>query len=217
MPYIDFGESITPQTNKFIRLKDAGEQLQFRIIGKPFAEGNHFFLNNGKWDVIPCPRINEGEYCQYCDKLFKSIKSIPKIEDKKEYREAVESVKEGLKGYDVAISFNFPVINRETGEFAVFQSTVGIRNKIEEQFALGVRVMDVDFLVKNTGKKGKERYIFTKVDSSETKELTAEEVDIKNNFNPQDFANMITGKPDNDGAIAQEENSEVVDVDDVPF
>lgn len=209
MPYINFGESLPKTSGNFTRLKTVGEKLQFRILGMPFVEGNHFFSEDGQWIIMPCLRINNQESCDYCNKLFKALKSIPRIEDKDEYRKAVNKAKEGVPGCDPGITYNFPVINRDTESFTTFKATPGIRNMIEAEFALGTKVLDVDFVAVNTGKKGKGRYALTRVDSAETKDLTPKEIEIKENFDPKEFEVSIGGQADESGGVAFEANSEV--------
>jgi len=196
MPYLDFGEELPRSGSKFTRLKESGDKLQFRIIGRVFVEGNHFFLTDGKWDIIPCVRINEQAECEYCARFFEAMRSIPKTEDKDEYRKLRDEVKKTVPGCEPGISYNFPVINRETGEFTVFQATPGIRNKIEAEHTLGTKVMTVDFIAKNTGKKGKDRYLLTRVDSADTKELTAEEVKLVEDYENGKFGEMSSNRLD---------------------
>jgi hypothetical protein len=215
MPIIGFGENLPRQTQTRVRLKNVSEKLTFRLLGKPFVEGNHFFLTDGKWEVIPCPRINKGETCEYCDRLTRAIKQIPRIEEKEEYRKAVDKVKKEHPGCDPGITFNFPIINRETGQFAIFAATPGIRNKIEAEYALGTKILDVDLVAVNTGKHGKDKYAVSRLDSADTKELTVEETKIKEDFNIDEFASQFENPTDDDSGVAFEANSE--EDGDVPF
>ena len=190
MPYLDFGENLPSEGSKFTRLKNTGDRLLFRIVGKVFAEGNHFFNDGSQWDIVPCPRINDQEPCEHCKKFFKAMKAIPKTEDKDEYRKLRDEAKKSVPGCEPSVSYNFPVINRDTGEFTIFQATTGIRNKVEAEFALGTKIFSVDFIAMNTGKKGKDRYALTRVDSADTKDLTPAEIKIAEDYADGKFGQM---------------------------
>jgi hypothetical protein len=218
-PFVPFGSDLPKRSSNFTQLNKVGDSLQFRILGFPFAEGNHFLkTEDGNWDVQPCPRINHQDSCEHCETFFRAIRSIPKTEDKKEYNKLRDEVKESLpKGTEVTITWNYPVINRETGEYTVYKATPGIRSKIENEASLDVPVLEVDFKVKNTGKPGKDRYAFSRVDSSDTKPLTAAEEKIKAEYDPAKLEAQIAGTPDDESATAIQANTDEVKVDDIPF
>lgn len=219
MPVVDFGSKLSGGKRDFVRLKEAGSSLHFRLLGPAVAEGNHFFQTDGEWDIQPCPRINKGEECEHCRALFNLLDAIPGEikKDKEAYSKEKNSIKNSNRPLVVAITYNFPVIDRETHQFAVFQATPGTRTRIEAEFALGTKMLDVDFKAKNTGLNGKDRYALTRVDSAETEPLTPAESDIKEKFNLNDFVARIEGTMDEDSGVAFEANSETEDNDSVPF
>jgi hypothetical protein len=57
----------------------------------------------------------------------------------------------------------------------ILQTTGGARNKINEFHEAGTNIFEKDFVIRNTGKPGKERYAVTMVDSADTTKLTPEE------------------------------------------
>src|SRR5689334_6975438 len=182
MRYVEPGEKISNFSSDRVRLKNAGDKIQLRLLHKPIVEGNHFFLKDGQWDVQACPRINDGAHCEHCEKLFAAIKSVPRIEDKEEYKKALDRAKKSVPGCDPGITYNYPAINRDTGEFVTFQATPGVRNKIDAEAEMGIKIFDVDFIVMNTGKPNKEKYALTRVDKADTAPLTEKESEIKNSF-----------------------------------
>lgn len=210
MPLIGFGEELPKSSGNFIRLKNVGEKIQFRILGIAYVEGNHFFFDDGKWDVQPCPRINAQSECAHCEKFFQALKAIPKTEDKAEYNKLRDAAKKTVPGCEAAITYNFPIINRETGLFTIFKATPGIRTKIESDAAVGVKVMDVDFVAVKTAKPGKDKYAVSRVDSADTKPLTPEEQAIKDNYDPKVLVAAVEGTPDDEGSVAIEANTEVL-------
>jgi len=181
------------------------------------AEGKHWFKNGENWDIQPCSRINEKSNCQHCSFLDSLIKALPRIDSKKEYSEAVNDLKNANRPLVVAVAYNFPIINRETEEYGVFSATPGLRSKIEAEHALGIKVMDVDFIAMNTGGNGKEKYALTRVDKSDTIPLTEKEVAIKEKFKVTDFMQDFDGTQDSESGVAIDANSEVRDDGDVPF
>lgn len=194
MPYLKFGENLPSEGSKFTRLKNSGDKLKFRIIGDVFAEGNHFFNEDGKWNIVPCARINDRDNCEHCKTFFKAMKSIPKTEDKEEYKKLADAMKKTVPGCEPSISYNFPIINRDTHEFTIFQATTGIRNKVEAEFALGTKILSVDFIAMNTGKKGKDRYALSRVDSKDTPDLTENEIKLIEDFEDGKFGEMGSEK-----------------------
>jgi len=217
MPSIDFGEQLPKAGGTYVNIKNAGDKVQFRILAKPFVEGNHFFGSAGNWDVQPCLRINNNADCVHCNRLTVVKKAIPKTESKEEYDRLLQIAKKSVPGCDPGITFNFPIINRNTEVFAVYGATTGVRNKIDAELKLGTKVLEVDFLVLNTGNKGKDKFSLTRLDSAFTRPLSEKENAIKSNFVYADFEKLVDGSPDDEGAIAFEQNSEVRDDGDVPF
>lgn len=217
MRVMEWGEKLPSRTSNRIRLKNSGDKLRFRLLYKPVLEGNHFFLRDGKWDIVPCAKLNDGSHCEYCEKFEEAIRAIPRIEDPKEYKKAIQAVKDSLPGYEVGVTYNFPIIDRETGGMAIFQATPGMRTKLDsEAMLLEGKVFNVDFIAMNTGKAGKEKYAVSRVDSADTKPLTEAEQAIKDNFDINDFAKSLAGTVDENGPISEAAEEQVVNVDDIP-
>ena len=114
MPVVDFGEKLSTGTRDIVRLKETGSSIQFRLLGAAVAEGNHFFQTDNGWEVIPCQRINKGEYCEHCAKIYHLIDEIPaEIKaDKEEFNKERNRIKNANRPLVVSISYNFPVIDR---------------------------------------------------------------------------------------------------------
>lgn len=208
MPSLAFGQKLQTGFSQFTKLKDKGDKLRFRLLDAPFVEGKHFFkLQDGSWEVVPCVRINDGQKCVHCDTYFSMIANAKKSGDKT----VLEQAKQEARQFQCAVVVYYPVIDRETEEFKLFQTTLGVRGKIEAEFELGTKVLDVDFIVLNTGGVGKDRYMLTKADSADTKPLTSKELEAKSKYKTMDLSEMIMGSKDESG-IAAEANVET-DID----
>ena len=188
MPTADFGEKLSFSASKFTKLKSKGEKIQFKILGKPFYDGKHFREDptaDKKWDIQPCPRINEGAECSICELFFKAHREAKKNGlDKKETEKLT-------KDFKPAVSFYFPVLNRVTEQFEVFQTTQGVRNQIEIKMELDSDLLDRDLIVMRTELPGN-YYSLDVVDSAKTKPLTDKESEetIKGaNVNMDDYVN----------------------------
>lgn len=214
MPYAEFGEKLSfGGGSPFFKLKSKGDKLRFRLLGAPFIEGKHFFkLEDGSWDIQPCPRVNEGKECPHCKIFFSIIMKAKKTGDKT----IMEQAKKEANPYKNSISVYFPVLDRETEEFKVFQSSISVRNKIEDEVALGTKVLDVDFIVLRTENPGSDYYKLSRVDSADIRPLTAKEQSEVERFKATNLADIVAGVPDEAG-VAFEANSEVVEEDAVNF
>lgn len=187
MNTLEFGQK-RPNSggSKFLRVKNQGDTIKFRIANNPVYTGKHFLKNDdGSFaSPIDCPRINSGEKCELCEKFF-SIKA-----DQKKAKEIGDAANEKLFGnearkYSVAVMYYFPVLLRKTtmadwqdkvGKFVILQTTEGIRNRINEQYEAEVKIFQRDFVLKNTGSDiPKDYYAFSVVDSADTEELTPSE------------------------------------------
>ena len=169
-----FGDSMPSQGNMFLRVKQKGDKIQFRIAQHPVYVGKHFIQKENGWDVPSCPRINSQEECSYCEEYFKLMAAAKQFKDTdpKKY----EELKKEARPYNCSITFYFPVLNRNESTFGVLQTTLGVRNKINEFFEAGTDVMKKDFILRNTGSESpKDRYSLTIVDSAETPPFTPEE------------------------------------------
>lgn len=198
MPYADFGEKVDFSASLFTKLKAKGDKIHFRIIGSSFYDGKHFMKTDDGWDVVPCPRINEGTECEICNMFFAAHKDA-----KKRGLDKTETDKL-TRDFKPSISFYFPILNRETGRFEVFQTTQSVRNSIEEEVEMGTDVLNVDFIVLRTEKPGSNYYKTSRVDSKDTKALTKDEKAEVERGKKIKLENYINGQ--------REESTEDVDI-----
>lgn len=208
MPYADFGEKVSFNSSQFLKLKSKNDKVRFRILGRPFIDGKHFFkLNDGTWEIEPCVRVNEKSKCPHCDTYFSIIMKAKKTGDKT----IIEAAKKEAKPFQNTISVYFPIINRDTEEFAVLQTTMGVRDEIEAEAAAGTKVLEADFVVLRTETPGK-YYRVSKVDSADTKPLSDKELQGVEHFKTIKLDELVSGTADDESAVAIEANSEVEDV-----
>lgn len=185
MNTIDFDSDMPSAGSLYLRVKEKGDQLQFRIAQNPGYEGKHFLqftdpdTGEIKWEVPSCPRINDNSDCEYCDLFFAAKAEQKKLEamkpTDKESLDKIEGLKKEARKYGAATTFYFPVLNRTTGKMGILQTTGGVRNKVKEFHDNGTNIFEKDFVLRNTGKPGKERYALTMVDSADTAKFTDEE------------------------------------------
>lgn len=210
MPQVGFGEKLNSGGSQFFKLESKGDRLQFRLLDAPFVEGKHFFQDDdGGWDIQPCPRINDGDKCPHCDKFFALKRQVKKESDKT----IIAQLNKEADYWKPSTFVYYPVINRETGEFTVFQTTVGVRQQIEDEYALGVKVLDVDFIALRTETPGSGYYKVSRVDSAETKALTDAEKQVVEDYKNMDLSELVNGRYDGESGTAVEANSEVVEDD----
>lgn len=211
MPVVDFGEQFNPGGgNRFFKLENKGDKVRFRLLGAPYIEGKHFVYNDdGKKTVVPCPRINDDSECEYCREYFSTIAKAKKENDGKVPKEVSDDLND--RGLRVAISVYYPIINRDTEEFQVFETRISVRTKIEQKVEIGVRVLESDFVVMRTEDPGSNYYSLDKVDSADTQPLTDKELQEVERFKKTNITELVNGGYDEDSGVAQEENTEVVD------
>ena len=207
MPYADFGEKVNFNSSQFLKLKSKNDSLRFRILGIPYIDGKHFTKTpDDKWDIQPCERVNSHGKCEMCSKFFSIIMKAKKTGDKT----LIEQAKKEAEPYKCTVSVYYPVINRETEEFGVFQTTMGVREEIEAEAALGTKVLESDFTVLRTEVPGK-YYRFSKVDSADTKPLSEKELAAVEHFKTIKLDEIVNGSADDESGVAVEANSEVVE------
>lgn len=168
-----FGDKLPSSGDRYLRVKEKGDQIQFRIAHNPVYIGQHFFQKETGWEVMPCARINKQEECDSCEQYFILMKDSKNMKDT-DLKQS-EALKNEARNYQCSISFYFPVLNRDTKLFGILKTTMGVRNKINEFFENGTNILEKDFILRNTGEKGKGRYSVTIVDSADTAKLTPEE------------------------------------------
>lgn len=197
MPQTNFGDTLSFSASKFTKLKKAKDSIRFRLIDAPFYDGKHFLVDKeGNWDIKPCPRINKKEPCELCTMFFKALASAKKEGlDKK-------ATQKLTRPWKASISFYYPIINRETSKFEIFQTTSGVRTQIEAELELGTKILKRDLIVVRTEKPGS-YYKLSVVDSSETKPLTKEEQEEFKKGKETDLSEYIMGTQDS-GKLADE-------------
>lgn len=199
MQSLDFGQKMPSQGGNFIRVKNAGESVTFRIAQPPVYTGKHFLTTeDGKWNVVTCPRINENEECEHCKAYFDIMAQAKEAEAQGDKGASEELKKEARRGgRQVSIEFYFPVLNRDTGHFGILQTTFGVRNKINEKFENGVKIYERDFVLKNTGSKSpRDLYLLDVVDSADSKPLTEDEMLELQKAKDYDLSRISSGQQD---------------------
>lgn len=205
MPYNEYGTPFNTGTQQFISLKSKGDKIRFRLLGAPFVDGKHFSQNaDDSWTITPCPRINDKQECEICKKYFSIIMPAKKTGDK----EALKTAQKDAKKYQVSVSFYFPVINRDTAEFAIFNSRSSVKSAIDAELAMGTKVLEVDWIVLRTEIPGK-YYTVKVVDSKDTPPLTEEELEEVEKYKKMDLSQIVSGTRDEESGLAVEANIEV--------
>lgn len=179
---LEFGAKLPSSGSQFFQVKQKGDRIQFRIAQTPTYTGKHFLEQEGGWDITLCPRINEQETCDKCELYFGAQAEIKKLlggRKKEDLTPEEQKEVKGLEGearkWNAAVQFHFPVLNRDTEQFVVLQTTMGVRNKINEFHENGTNVFEKDFVLRNTGLTGRDLYSLTIVDSADTKKLSDKE------------------------------------------
>lgn len=205
MPQVGFGEKLQKGGNQFLKLESKGDMVRMRLLDAPFIEGKHFFQTDDGWDIQECPRINEGAKCEHCDKFFAFLRKAKKETDKT----LIAQIRKEADYWKPSTFVYYPIINRMTGEFTVFQTTVGVREQIEAEYTMGVKVLEVDFNVLRTEVPGASYYKVSRVDSAETTPLLPSEVEAVEAYKTMDLSQLVNGRYDENSNTAVEANSEV--------
>lgn len=178
-----FGQKLPGTANQFLRLKEKGDQVQFRIALEegqdPVYTGKHFQTKeDGSWNVTDCVRIQDGGECELCEKFFeiknliKEFKAAENVDDK---NPEVKRMENEARNYSVAIQFFFPILDRGDGKFKILQTTNGVRNQFNEKFESGIKIFEKEWILRNTGEPAGKKYSLAMVDSADVKKLSAEE------------------------------------------
>jgi len=179
---LGFGQNLPSSGNNFLRLKQKGDRVQFKIAQEPVYTGKHFIQQESGWSVLECNRIMNEEACEYCDKYFEIMNKVKKMKDADpELTDKSPSIKPLLneaRGYRVSIQWYIAILDRVDGKFKVLQTTNGVRNKFNAQFTAGVDVFKREWILANTGSTNpNEIYMLTPVDSADVNKTTPEEED----------------------------------------
>lgn len=199
---LDFGQDMPSTGGMYLKVKEKGDTIQFLIAKAPTYVGKHFLRKEDGWDVPGCPRINSQEDCDYCVKFFKAMAELKKLKEAKAPEAEWKPLETEARKWGASTTFYFPVLDRATGKFGILQTTQGVRNQINAYHENGTDVLSKEFILRNTGKPGKEKYLVTVVDSADTKDLSNEEVD--------EYAKAQAFDPSviNDGASNSDESLE---------
>jgi hypothetical protein len=174
MQTLDFDSDIPSRGNMYFRVKQKGDQIQFRLAQNPTYVGKHFIQKEDGWDVPGCPRINSQEECEMCELYFGEMAEVKKLKEVDPPK--AKLLEREARKHAPAITFYFPVLNRDTQKFVILQTTGGVRNKMKAQHDAGIDVFKRDWILRNTGSANPgEIYSLIPVDSAETEELTPEE------------------------------------------
>lgn len=180
---LGFNQRVTSSSNAFLRLKNANDQIQFRIAQEPAYLGKHFLQDeNGQWNVPECPRIVSGDDCDYCVEFFKIKATQKKLlagrkkdvlegEEKKEF----DKLDNAARKVSPTIEHYFPVLDRSDGKFKILQTTDGVKNKFIVEAEAGTDILDTEWLLKNTGGVGVNKYLLKAVDSKHVLPFTPSE------------------------------------------
>ena len=134
MPVIKFGQELNlPKgESKYLKLRNKGDFLVFRIAGTPVYETDHW-INREK---VSCDKYNSLENdapCHYCD----------------DYAEAVAADdKQVMRELRPVTTFMYPVLDRTTGKAGIYQFTAkSLHYGIDGYAKMGVDVFACDWRV----------------------------------------------------------------------
>lgn len=191
---LEFGQERPKSQGKFFRVKEKGDTITFRIGQAPVYTGKHFIQKEDGWDVTECERITGGGECELCEKFFKA-----KAEEKKAHEAGDSETEKKAKGearkYGASVIYYYSVLNRLTEEATFLQTTEGVHKQINNQFLAGVKILERDLILTNTGSDSpKDRYVIAVVDSADSKELTDKEKEELKKAQEVDLSAINEGK-----------------------
>lgn len=204
MPYADFGEELSFNSSHWMQLKAKGDSVLFRLIGAPYYDGKHIFEDGrGGWFIEDCDRVNKGTKCAKCQ-IFFEHKEEEKAETDPEKKK--ELGKQARK-YQAKVTFYYPILNRKDKKFQVLKTTFGVRNKIENEAAAGVKIMERDFVLKRTEAPGADFYSLTRIDSADSEPLDETEKAEIEKGKAVNVEKMVNGKADEGTETSLQANS----------
>lgn len=201
MPHADFGETLSFNSSLWVQLKAKGDSVHFRLIGKPFYDGVHLFKSSGGWLREDCPRINSGSKCSKCEIFFEK-KALEKAETDPIKKKSLE---EDARVYQAKITFYYPILNRRDHKFQVLKTTMGVRTKIENDAAAGVKIMERDFVLTRTENAGSDYYSLTRLDSADTLPISDVEREQIEKGKSTNIESLVTGSQPDDGTAVAEQ------------
>lgn len=186
---LGFGQQLPGSGNNFVRLKQKGDKIQFRIAQEPAFYAKHFIqltdqeTGQVKWDVPECIRIMNGEECEYCVSFFKIKSKQKKLlagrkkdDLEKEERQEFNRLDLQARQFAPTVEHYFAVLDRLDGKAKILQTTNGVKNKFNSYFETGRDVFETEWLLSNTGSDSPaERYLLQPIDSAKVQNFTSQE------------------------------------------
>jgi len=147
MPEANFDRNIDLPTSggKYFRLKAKGEKIKFLIAKTPQYETKHWISDK---ETVLCDRYNgqgKNAKCQWCEK-HKDLLAL--AGDDKKRIEAANKLR-------ATATFFYPVLNLDSGEAVIFQTTPSIHWTIVGYKEDGVDVFKCAWSVVRTEEPGK--------------------------------------------------------------
>lgn len=173
---IGFGEKTKFEQNTDVfSLKNKGEKVTVRFLDAPFYDAKHFMKTPEGWQVTECPRIMSEEFCENCDKFFHAAKELKKLKAQESSdKKLIKNLEEEKRLYKNTISFYYPVMKRDTEQFALFKTSLMVRIAVDEEFNNGIVVTENDYIVTRTEKPGS-YYSLTRLPEKDVKPFTEKE------------------------------------------
>lgn len=213
MPIFNMGDVLKIDSgNMFVQLKSKGDKIKFRLIKGGYYDGKHFIKDGDSWVVSYCPRIMEGKDCLYCQKYAELKTKANSLEDKNDKEKALKEARQ----FQSKITFYYPVIDREDKKGRILKTTLGIRQKLEDEFKNGVDVYEYDYILTRTENSPSDYYSLIRLDSKQCEELSEDEVSEVKKMSDLNLEEIITGVKKSSQDFKKEEEVIVPD-EDLPF
>lgn len=216
MPTAVTGQKIKniDRTSNFLRVTGEGQKVLLRFATNSYAyEGKHFseYVDGSgekKLKIEDCPKINENLQCDKCDQYWQTVQpnkelraKLKATEDKAEKAKLqvqIDEIREKARPYQVKISFYYPVLKRATAygeqsQSVIFQTSLQVRQRLEEVQNLGYDITKYDFTILCT-KKLPNYYIVDRLDSERMKPLSDEETRLLAEAKGFDLGRLLEGR-----------------------
>ena len=181
MPYAQFGEQtlIDKRATKTFKLTAEGQKVTFRILGNGFYNAKHFLLKeDGNWNIFYCPRLMLGDDCEYCEQYFNKNKDLKELkEGGSKDKNAIKALEKEVRRFKPSIRWYYPILNRDTGKSTILETSLSVRNKLEDFTRAEVDILASDFVLVRTEKPGSDYYTLIRKDSKDTPKLSGEEAE----------------------------------------
>jgi hypothetical protein len=207
MRRLSIGEKLPSQQDLYVNVKEKGDSVTFRLAQDPVYTGKHFVKTGETWKIYDCPRINNpesGDTCERCEEYFAMMKTAKEALESGD-KDASEEIKKQARNFSVSIQFYFPILNRDTKMFQVLRTTMGIKNKLDEEALSGVNVMGSEWILRNTGSTSpRDRYSLTRKDSADVLPLDErEETEFKKaeNYDLMSISDNVSPVVEEDSSV----------------